>query len=170
MDNRYGSHALFVYINADEGVQRRYNLMAQEFKGFKADEILLLYRFMVVCSENKIGSNTTDKNLRKKYPALQQWETIISPTNDVCFKNESVIFDVNSPSSDDKRLYIAKRSYTTLVALIKALYDAISTDQIQKKGHDLVVSIKDKDDVIVNGSISWVKVKSFINFFVKFSA
>lgn len=81
-----------------------------------------------------------------------------------------MIFDVNSPSSDDQRLYIAKRSYTTLIALIKALYDAISTGQIQKKGHDLVVSIKDKDDVIVNRSITWEKVKSFVNFFVKFSA
>lgn len=140
--------------------------MTQEFKGFKADEILLLYRFMVVCSENKIGSKTTDKNLRKKYPALQQWETIISPTNDVCFKNESVIFDVNSPSSDDKRLYIAKRSYTTLIALIHTLYYAIANGLIEKKNKKVVLSIGDNGNIIVDGSIAWSKVESFIKVFL----
>lgn len=140
--------------------------MAQDFKGFTADELLLLYKFMVMCRENKISSSTRDNRIVEMYPKTRRWDEIIVPEEDFCTKNDDVIFDGEQPAPQDRCLYLAKRSCPALVAFIRALDEAIATGQIEKKDKKVILSIKNDGAMIVDGSISWEKVKSFIKLFI----
>ncbi len=140
--------------------------MAQDFKGFTADELLLLYKFMVMCRENKISSSTRDNRIVKMYPKTKRWDDIIVPKEDFLTKNDDVIFDGEHPAPQDRRLYLAKRSCPALVAFIRALDEAIATGQIEKKDKKVILSIRNDGAMIVDGSISWEKIKSFIKLFI----
>lgn len=137
------------------------------FNGFEEAEIVNLYRFVVACVTGGLSSSTKLDNLNEIFPNLSKWEDVVGEDIKVQSHIES-LYENQKPGRNDFRLFVAKRSArSNIVAILRAMYEAVISGALSKHGDDVVASYGVDNRLVIDGKISADKFFSFINLVIK---